>query len=77
MKDRITHRLAPLTLLSLLAIGCSDATSNQTALVSLALTDQPGDVDRDPVDRHDPKVVQQAIAACEAIRRQVGEVAHD
>ena len=45
MMDLMNKRIAPLVLLLLLAVGCSDATRSETALVSLALTDNPGDVD--------------------------------
>jgi len=46
MMNLINTRIAPLWLLSLLAVGCSDGTGSQTALVSLALTDNPGNVQR-------------------------------
>lgn len=45
MKHWITKRIAPLMMVGVLAVGCSDGTGSQTAVVSLALTDAPGDVD--------------------------------
>ena len=42
--DILGGRSALLATLSLLAAACSDSTSNETAVVSLALTDNPGDV---------------------------------
>jgi hypothetical protein len=40
------HRwITPVVALTLLAVGCSDPSGSETAQVSLALTDNPGDVD--------------------------------
>jgi len=45
MLDIIRKQLLPPVLLMLVAAGCSDGTTSQTAQVSLALTDASGDVD--------------------------------
>lgn len=42
---RSSGRAAILATLSLLSVACSDATNSETAVVSLALTDNPGDVE--------------------------------
>jgi hypothetical protein len=50
MRDFIDRRIMPLALSALVAVGCSDSNGSETAIISLSLTDGPGEVDSVWVD---------------------------